>query len=426
MLQQKSKLLWLFVVIANLMFFTNCKDDDDGDDNVIKISPSATAEAELQTALINAVDGQVIELQAGTFNLTNTISIADKKNLVLRGKGRDQSILNFDGQTAGAEGIYAINMTDVLFADFTVKETPGDAIKVKDSNGVTFCDVATIWEAVADSASGAYGLYPVTSKNVLIDGCLAKGASDAGIYVGQSDTVEVRNSVAEGNVAGIEIENTSNADVYNNVAQHNTGGLLVFDLPNLPKKTGGNNRIFNNQVLNNDGANFAPPGNMVANVPIGTGIMLMAAEDVEVFDNTITNNNIMGIGIVSYEVFAYLNPAFQYNDPEYDPHSWGVHIHNNTFSRNNTLPSGNNAIGTLLALQFSSGDIPDILYDGIPDNNDFQTNETKKICIHDNTGADFCNLDAENLFVDKSYDVTPYNCTRPAVNEHTADAPACE
>jgi len=128
------------------------------------------------------------------------------------------------------------NMNDVLFSDFTIKETPGDAIKVKDSHGVTFCDMATIWESVADSTNGAYGLYPVTSTSVLIDGCYVKGASDAGIYVGQSDTVIVRNTEAVGNVAGIEIENTSNADVYGNYAHDNTGGILVFDYPIYPKK----------------------------------------------------------------------------------------------------------------------------------------------------------------------------------------------
>lgn len=413
----------LFALFGAVAFWAGC--DKDKDDNVIKISASITAEAELQTALINATDKQIIELQAGTFNFTNTLSIDGKTNLTLRGVGRDQTILNFGTQTTGAEGIYAANMQDVLFSDFTVKETPGDAIKVKDSNGVTFCNVATIWDAVADSTNGAYGLYPVTSTNVLIDNCLAKGASDAGIYVGQSDIVEVRNSIAEGNVAGIEIENTSNADVYSNIARNNTGGILVFDLPNLPKKTGGNNRIFNNQVLQNDGTNFAPPGNMVANVPVGTGIMLMSAENVEIFGNALVNNNLMGVGIVSYEVFAYLNPAFAYNDPQYDPFSWGIHVHDNAFSRTNTLPATNNAIGTLVALQFANGDIPDVLYDGIPSNGNYQSDDTKRICVRNNGDIGFCNLDAENLFVNKNFDAVPYDCSRSALLAHTADAPEC-
>ena len=50
--------------------------------------------------------------------------------------------------------------------------------------------------------------YPVASEDVLIDGCVAIGASDAGIYVGQSQNIIVKNSRAEFNVAGIEIENS--------------------------------------------------------------------------------------------------------------------------------------------------------------------------------------------------------------------------
>ena len=142
----------------------------------------------------------------------------------------------------------------------------------------------------ARPTNGAYGVYPVESKNVLIDGVTVSGASDAGIYVGQSDNIIVRNSRAEYNVAGIEIENSTNADVHDNVATHNAGGILVFDLPDLPKIGGHSTRIFNNQIVENDTPNFAPPGNIVANVPTGSGVMLMANKNVHVFGNTFDKN----------------------------------------------------------------------------------------------------------------------------------------
>lgn len=421
-----KKLLFLaFLLVATTATVFNGCDKDKDDENVIKISPSADDQSAVQAALINVTNGQIIELQAGTFNFISTLSVDAKTNFTLRGVGQDETILNFANQTAGAEGIIATNMSNVLFSDFTIKETPGDAIKVKDSHGVTFCDMATIWESVADSTNGAYGLYPVTCTSVLIDGCYAKGASDAGIYVGQSDTVIVSNTEAEGNVAGIEIENTSNADVYGNYAHDNTGGILVFDLPNLPKKNGGVVRVFDNNVVSNDGANFAPPGNMVANVPVGTGLMLMSADNVEIYENTFTNNNLGAVMLVSYEVFVYLNPAFGYTDPLYSPFTWAVNLHNNTFSRTNQLPATNNAIGTLIALQFQNGDIPDILYDGITNGN-FQADDAKRICITNNGTAKFCNLDAENFFATKLYDLAPYNCQRTALTPITVKAPECK
>ena len=41
-----------------------------------------------------------------------------------------------------------------------------------------------------------------------IEHCIAIGASDAGIYVGQSNNIIVRNCEVFQNVAGIEIENS--------------------------------------------------------------------------------------------------------------------------------------------------------------------------------------------------------------------------
>ena len=107
------------------------------------------------------------------------------------------------------------------------------------------------------TTNGAYGIYPVKSKNVLIEDSASIGASDAGIYVGQSQNVIVRRNRAEKNVAGIEIENTINADVYENTATGNTGGILVFNMPNLPQP-GQSTRVFNNKSIDNNLA-ISPP-----------------------------------------------------------------------------------------------------------------------------------------------------------------------
>src|SRR3546814_18612902 len=41
--------------------------------------------------------------------------------------------------------------------------------------------------------SGRYGIYPVSSENILIDDAIQIGASDAGIIVGQTNTTILRN-----------------------------------------------------------------------------------------------------------------------------------------------------------------------------------------------------------------------------------------
>ena len=130
--------------------------------------------------------------------------------------------------------------------------------------------------------------------DVLIEDCKVSGASDAGIYVGQSQNIVVRRNTVEKNVAGIEIENSTRADVYENLATDNSGGILVFTMPDLPTKDGRLCRVYHNKVMANNHDNFAPKGNIVATVPPGTGVMIMANDEVEVFDNTIEKNQTGG------------------------------------------------------------------------------------------------------------------------------------
>ena len=150
------------------------------------------------------------------------------------------------------------------------------------------------------STNGAYGFYPVESEDVLIDGCVAIGASDVGIYVGQSKNIIVRNSVAQYNVAGIEIENSYYADVYDNLASHNTAGILVFDLPDLPQQADIILEYLIIKQLIMILIILHLEGNIVGEVPRGTGIIVMANSDVEIFNNVMSGNGTVNLSIVSY------------------------------------------------------------------------------------------------------------------------------
>ena len=200
----------------------------------------------LQRQLILAEDGDTIRLAAGTFQIAGTLSLEGKNSIHIQGAGMDQTVLSFKGQTEGAEGLRVSNAQRIVLEDFTVQDAKGDAIKTMNVDGITFRRVKAEWTGAPRAENGAYGLYPVLCQNVLIEQCVAIGASDAGIYVGQSKHIVVRQSRAYHNVAGIEIENSQMADVYDNEATENTGGILVFDLPDLVQKKGGNVRVFNN------------------------------------------------------------------------------------------------------------------------------------------------------------------------------------
>ena len=216
------------------------------------INPSDDPYADIQEALILAEPGDIVRLTAGFYELEDSLSI-DVENIRLEGEGIDKTVLSFKNQKSGAQGL-SVTSDNVVLQDFAIEDAKGDAIKVKGVDGISFIRVRTEWTGGVSSDNGAYGLYPVESKNVLIDSCVAIGASDAGIYVGQSENIIVKNSRAEFNVAGIEIENSYYADVFDNHAENNTGGILVFDLPDIPQQGGHHIRVYRNKSINNNTA----------------------------------------------------------------------------------------------------------------------------------------------------------------------------
>ena len=367
-------------------------------------APDLSFEESLQQQLIEAQPGDVIEIPAGTHEMTRSLSL-NVPGITIKGTGIDSSVLSFANQIQGAEGLL-VNADDFVIEDLAIEDTVGDALKINESHNVAVRNVRTEWTGGALTTNGAYGIYPVQSSNILIDGAVAIGASDAGIYVGQSNQIIVRNSRAEYNVAGIEIVNSTFADVYDNVATNNTGGILVFDLPGLPVQGGRNTRVFNNEIINNNTGNFAPEGNIVGTVPAGSGLMVLANDSIEVFGNTFTDNNSANILILSY----YITER-PFEDENYDPFPEAINIHNNEFNGGGTEPDSE----PLVALQAATDQpIPDVVWDGTMLSGK-QANEI--LCMRQNGEISFVNLDAGNGFAAPNFDTADHNCELPALSE---------
>ena len=365
----------------------------------------------IQTQLILADNGSTIELDEGTFTFSSSLSMEDKKNIIIRGKGMDKTILSFKGQTEGAEGLRVSNGENITIENMTLQDSKGDLVKTMNVKGITFRNVKVEWTGTPSEKNGGYGLYPVQCQDVIIDNCIAIGASDAGIYVGQSKNIEVKNSKAYNNVAGIEIENSLYASVHDCESYENTGGVLVFDLPDLVQKKGGFCKVFNNHIHDNNFPNFAPKGNIVASVPDGTGILLLAANNVEIFENKIINNKSIGTGIISYFMTEKPN-----NDKDYYPYPTAISIHDNDYQRENVRPTSKGKMGLMFRFKLKFGkDVPHIIYDGIidPQTLDAQGNilSDKRICVKNNKNQSFVNIDAEHDFKGISRDVSKHDCS---------------
>ena len=350
----------------------------------IVLGPSDNSQEEIQEALIDLEPGDVLTLKAGEYFFEDGLSL-DVNDVIFEGSGIDDTILNFENQMSGAQGLL-ITSDGVTIRDFAVIDAKGDAIKVIGADGIDMIRLRTEWTGGPKETNGAYGFYPVESKDVLIDGCVAIGASDAGIYVGQSQNIIVKNSVAQYNVAGIEIENSYYADVFDNLASHNTGGILVFDLPDLPQQGGHHVRVFRNKAINNDTDNFAPEGNIVGEVPRGTGIIIQANSDVEVFDNDLYGNGTVNLSIVTY--------GYETEDENYNPHPKSIQIHGNRFGDGGFDPDVGTGELAAILFELSGGDMPDIFWDGILPMNQmlFGQPVDERLVIKNNGDATFLTL----------------------------------
>lgn len=368
--------LFNFSFLIFISFFSYSK--------TITIYPSDDPYTEIQEALILANPGDIVHISEGFYKLEDSLSI-DIDNLTLQGDGINKTILSFKDQMSGAQGL-SVTSDGVTLQDFAVEDAKGDAIKVKGVHGISFIRVRTEWTNGPDELNGAYGLYPVESKNVLIDSCVAIGASDAGIYVGQSENIIVKNSRAEFNVAGIEIENSYYADVFDNHAENNTGGILVFDLPDIPQQGGHHVRVFRNKSINNNTDNFAPEGNIVGEVPRGTGIIIQANSHVEIFENDIGGNDTVNIAIVTY--------GYETEDENYYPHPRAIQIHNNRFTKSGNNPDLETGELAKILYELSDKNMPDIFWDGILPMKQiiFGQPDNEKLILGDNGSATFLTI----------------------------------
>ena len=398
------QLAWL----ALLVLLTACSDQS-AETPAAGSTAAASYQKQLLEQLIMAKPGDVIEIPAGTHQINRSLSLKID-GVTLRGAGMDQSILSFKNQTQGAEGII-ITGSDVLLEGFAVEDAKGDGIKINECRNLVIRQVRVEWTNGPDEGNGAYGLYPVQCENVLIDGSVAIGASDAGIYVGQSNQVVVKNSRAEYNVAGIEIENTTNADVFDNIATNNTGGILVFNMPNLPQ-AGVKTRVFNNQIFNNNTDNFAKEGTAVAGVPAGSGVVINSNDQVEIFANTFKDNATASIIISSYFSSGYADRA---TTEAFDPYPESIFIYDNSFSGGGDSPDGVELQALRVAKYGLTGSLPDIIWDGFVNDGvlvDGELPADKKICVK-NGESKVLNADMPNDYANITDDSRQFDCELP-------------
>ena len=387
----------MLVGLALLGLLGACQRDGSG-----AATPAADAEFQkgLQERLLDAKPGDVIDIPAGRYALDRSLSLR-VDGVTIRGAGMDKTVLSFKGQKSGAEGLI-VNASGFTLENLAIEDSKGDGLKVNEGEDIVIRGVRVEWTNGPHTGNGAYGLYPVQTKNVLIEDSVVIGASDAGIYVGQSQNVVVRRNRAERNVAGIEIENCIGADVYDNVATENTGGILVFNMPDLPQP-GHTTRVFKNRIFGNNTDNFGRKGSAVAAVPAGSGVVVMSNDQVEIFDNEIADNRTVNVLIASHYSAGY--DSKYKPSAKFDPYPEQIFVHDNRFSGGGDSPDGLDLKALKVAMFGLNGHFPDVLWDGYANDKRAQG---PQICVQGASGV--LNADGPNKNKNPKSDAKPFDC----------------
>jgi len=272
-MKQFFKYLLLLIALLTLSAFTWWKVTDYPayeDRTQLPMDQYVDLEADFQKLFQLAKDGETIELPAGHFKFSKALILDGRSHVTIKGAGMDRTVLSFREQTEGAEGIRVANGRNITLMDFTIQDAIGDNIKAIYIDTISFRNIKTEWTDVPNTDLGAYGIYPVICKNVLIENCEALRGSDSGIYVGQSEDIVIRNNKTHENVCGINVENSARVDIYNNETFHNCSGITILDIPGLTRYSE-DIKVHHNKIYDNTIYNFAPAGNVAASTIPGIG-----------------------------------------------------------------------------------------------------------------------------------------------------------
>ena len=315
----------------------------------------------IQAAVAAAKPGDTVFVRPGRYHETIYI---DKDNIRLIGGIEKGERATLDGQGKLNDAIlYSGN--NIVVENFMITQYKGNGIMGQGGNNFEIRG-----NIIADT--GVYGIFPQLGKNGIVEHNIVSGIEDAAIYIGMSDNIHVAHNEVFDSVAGIEIENSRHAIVENNYVHNNTGGVLAFITPGLPIKTTFDVIIRNNFIVDNNHKNFGAPGSTVAGIPAGTGILIMAADQVIVEDNIISNNKTAGIMITDH-----YNAPNTTIDKGSDPYPDEVALLDNIMINNgyDTIDE----VKALMLTEFKTGN-PDIIRVG-KTNNSCINNEPRYITV---------------------------------------------
>jgi len=193
----------------------------------ITVCPSGCDFTSIQAAITAATDGSTIQVKAGTYQESLTIT----KPLSVLGEGPDKTIIqggivilatkvvNVTGFTVKGQGIQVQDSQAVLLLNNVIDQGASDGLSIANSGTVTVRG-STIQNSKGSGIVIALGSKAVISANTI------RANDGDGISLGSSQA-DVRGNIVAGNSGcGIRLDAASQLEGANNAALRNAGGDL--------------------------------------------------------------------------------------------------------------------------------------------------------------------------------------------------------
>jgi parallel beta-helix repeat protein len=262
----------------------------------------------IQDAVNKAVSGDTVRVMPGLYEETVYI---DKDDVNLIGIIVDGARPILDGSKKGLHDGIIASGHGVIIEGFHVRNYRSNGITTQGANNYR------IHNNIVENIH-LYGIFPQFGKNGLVSQNIISRTSDAGIYVGMSENIDIIANEVFDNALGIEAENSHYILIEANYVHDNSVGIPVVIIPGLQTKTSADVIVRNNTVVNNNSKLYNRDGAVMALMRTGRGITVTAVDRVTIEGNIIRDHQSCGICVMSMSRMGNAFPVDAAIEPEPD------------------------------------------------------------------------------------------------------------